>query len=177
MIMSSRGRKLALVLHVGSSVGWLGAVVASLLLAVVALVVGDVQVIRAVYVVLEPMGWYVLIPFSVASLVTGLVQSLGTTWGLLRHYWVLVKLLMNLFATAVLLLYMQTLGYLADAVRGATTSGEVLGLRSPSPVAHGVGAVVLLVVALVLSVYKPRGLTAYGQRRQPQRVRSAPVAR
>ena len=130
--MTPAARKLALVAHVGFSVGWLGAVVTSLVLGVVGLASRDGQVVRAVYLTLEPIGWYALIPLSLASLITGLIQSLGTSWGLLRHYWVVAKLLMNLFATGVLLLYMQTLTYLADMARAATsTAGRAHWLRHP----------------------------------------------
>ena len=115
---------------------------------------------------LEPLGWYALVPFSVASLATGLLQSLGTRWGLLRHYWVVVKLVMNVFGTAVLLLYMQTLTVLTDAARRLDGPGDLAPLRSPSPAVHAAAAIVLLTVALVLSIYKPRGLTAYGFGRQ-----------
>ena len=162
-------RKAALVAHVVSSVGWLGAVLTSLGIALVGIRSEDPELVRAVFLVLEPLGWYVLVPFSVVALLSGLVQSLGTTWGLLRHYWVVVvvvKLAMNLFAAAVLLLYMQTLTALADAARTLAPPGDLGALRSPSPVIHAAGAIVLLVVALVLSIYKPRGLTAYGERRQ-----------
>ena len=169
MALSPTGRRLTLVAHVGSSVGWLGAVVTSLVLAVIGLASGDIELVRGVYLVLEPLGWNALIPFSIASLLTGLIQSLGTRWGLLQHYWVIAKLLMNLFATAILLLYMQTLTHLADTAR----TGDLEVLRSPSPVLHAAGAVALLLVALVLSVYKPRGLTPHGFRRQSQR-RSQP---
>ena len=51
---------------------------------------------------------------SFASLLTGLVQSLGTKWGLFSHYWVLAKLLINVFANIVLLIYMPALSYLAE---------------------------------------------------------------
>jgi hypothetical protein len=166
MIMAPEVRKAALVAHVGCSVGWLGAVVTSLVLALAGLAAAAGEVVRAVYPALEVIGWYGLVPFSLASLLTGLIQSLGTHWGLLRHYWVLVKLLMNLFATGVLLLYMQTLTYLAAMARAAATAADLDRLRDPSPVAHAGAAVVLLLVALVLSIYKPRGLTAYGQRTQ-----------
>ena len=146
----------------------LGAVLTSLVLAIAGLASRDPQLVRAVYLVLEPLGWYTLIPFSLAALLTGLIPALGTAWGLLRHYWVLAKLLMNIFATGVLLLYMQTLTFLADAARTAAADGDVNALRNPSPVVHAVAAVALLLVALVLSVYKPRGLTPYGQRKQHQ---------
>jgi len=85
--------------------------------------------------------------------------------GLFRHYWVLAKLLINVFATIVLLMYTQTLGYLADAA--TTSSGADLdALRSPSPVLHAGAALLLLVVAAVLAIYKPRGMTPYGDRKR-----------
>jgi hypothetical protein len=90
-------------------VGWLGAVAGFLALAVAGLTSQDAQTVRAAYVTMELTGWFVLVPLALASLLTGLVQSLGTTWGLFRHYWVLAKLLINVFATIVLLLYTQTL--------------------------------------------------------------------
>lgn len=160
MIANPPVRKLALVAHVGASVGWVGAISASLVLAVLGVSARDPAVARAVYLVLEPLGWAALVPFSLASLATGVTQSLISTWGLVCHYWVLIKLVLNLFSTGVLLLYMQTLGALADAARAGASV-----MRSPSPVLHAAAAIVLLVLALALSVYKPRGRTPWGYRR------------
>jgi hypothetical protein len=116
---------------------------------------------------MELMGWFVLVPLSIASLLTGLVQSLGTKWGLIQHYWIVVKLVINILATLVLLLYMQSLANLADrASDQSLTSQAVLALPSPSAVVHASAAAVLLLVATVLSVYKPTGMTRYGQRKQ-----------
>ena len=165
-------RKFVLTSHVVSSVGWLGAVAVFVALGVVGLTSQDPQVVRAVYLAMESAGWFVLVPLSLASLLTGLVQSLGTKWGLFRHYWILVKLLMNVVATIVLLLYMQTLSYLADVA--AQSGGDLSDLRSPSPVLHAGIGLLLLLVAATLSVYKPRGMTRYGQRKQnEQRTASA----
>jgi hypothetical protein len=172
MPMTPRLRKLVLTAHVTSSVGWLGAVAVSFALGVAGLTSQDAQTVRGAFLTLELTGWFVLVPLSLASLLTGLVQSLGTTWGLFRHYWVLFKLLINLVASIVLLLYMQTLSYLA-AIAAATTlsSGDLAELRNPSPVLHAGGALLLLVVATALAVYKPRGMTRYGQRKQHERRR------
>ncbi len=167
MTMTPRVRKLALTAHVTFSVGWLGAVAGFLALAVAGLASEDAQLVRAAYLVMEPIGWFVLVPLAFASLLTGLVQSFGTTWGLLRHYWVLFKLLINLFATIVLLLYTQTLNSLADVAREATLSGDDIdAMRSASPLLHAAAAMLLLLVATTLAVYKPRGMTRYGQRKQ-----------
>src|SRR5206468_10428515 len=137
MIMRPRVRKFALTAHVTSSVGWLGAVAGFLALAVAGLTSQDAQLVRAAYLAMELTAWFVIVPLSLASLVTGLVQSLGTSWGLFRHYWVLMKLLMNVFATIVLLLYMQTLSHLAGEAADVTlSSSDLVGLRSPSPLAH-----------------------------------------
>jgi hypothetical protein len=172
MPMTPRLRKLMLTAHVTSSVGWLGAVAVSLALGVAGLTSQDAQTVRGAYLTLELTGWFVLVPLSLASLLTGLVQSLGTTWGLFRHYWVLFKLLITVVATIVLLLYMQTLSYLAAiAAETTSSSGALAELRNPSPVLHAGGALLLLLVATTLAVYKPRGMTRYGQRKQHERRR------
>ena len=164
MTMTLRLRKFALTAHITSSVGWLGAVAVSLALAVAGLTSQDVQMVRAAYLTLELIGWFVLVPFSLASLLTGLVMSLGTTWGLFRHYWVLAKLLINVFANIVLLLYMKTLSFLAGvAAQSSLSSDDLSRLRNPSPVLHAGAALILLLVAVTLSVYKPRGITGYGR--------------
>lgn len=163
-------RKFVLTAHVTTSVGWLGAVAGFLALSIVGVASQDAQTVRAAYLAMESTGWYVLVPVSFASLVTGLVQALGTPWGLFRHYWVLAKLVINVFATVVLLMYMQTLEHLAGiAAETPFSSGDLSALRSPSPVLHAGAALVVLLVATVLSVYKPRGMTRYGQRKQHER--------
>src|SRR5919106_3850446 len=167
MALTPRLRKLALTTHVTASVGWLGAVIAFLALSVTGLTSQDPQTVRGAYLVMEPTGWAVLVPLSLASLLTGLISSLGSTWGLFRHYWVLFKLAINLVATIVLVLYMQTLAYLADiAAETPLPNSELHGLRDPSPTLHAAAALLLLLAATTLAIYKPRGMTRYGQREQ-----------
>ena len=173
MIMNAGLRKLALTAHVACSVGWLGAVAGFLALAVATLTTGNAQMVRAGYLSMETIARLAIVPLSIASLVTGLVQALGTSWGLFRHYWILFKLLINVFASIVLLMYMRTLSYFSDSVAHATLSGaDLLAARSVSPVLHAGAAVVLLLVATVLAVYKPRGITSYGLRKR-ERVKAA----
>lgn len=169
MTLKPGTRKLALTTHVASSVGWLGAVVTFLALALAGLTSEDEDTVRAVYLAMESIGWFVLLPLSFASLLTGLVQSLGSAWGLFRHYWVVFKLLINVAATIVLLLYMETLDHFARVAAVASASpGIPDALRSPSPLIHSALALLLLLVATVLAVYKPRGVTPWGQRRLGQ---------
>lgn len=170
MSAKPRLRKFALTAHIVASVGWLGSIVVFLALSIVGLTSQDASVVRAAYVAMESVGWVVLVPLSIASLLTGIVQSVGTKWGLFVHYWVLVKLVINIVATIVLLLYMQSLSYLAGVAAQPPSAGSDLhGLRSPSPLLHAGAALLLLLVAAVLSVYKPAGMTRYGQRKQRAR--------
>ena len=169
MTLKPGTRKLALTAHVASSVGWLGAVLTFLALALAGLTSEDRNTVRAVYLAMESIGWFVLVPLSLASLLTGLVQSLGSAWGLFRHYWVVFKLFINVAATIVLLLYMETLDHFARVATVTSDSPEVPeALRSPSPLIHSTLALLLLLVATVLAVYKPRGVTPWGQRRLAQ---------
>jgi hypothetical protein len=163
-------RKLALTVHVTSSVGWLGAVAGFLALAVVGLTTSDDQMVRAVYLAIEVIGWFVIVPLSLASPLTGVIQSLGTSWGLLRHYWVLIKFLITIPATLLLLLHMKPVGHLARVVEQRTlASGDLAGLRIQLAADAG-AAILVLLTATALSVYKPRGLTPYGRRKQDEEI-------
>ncbi len=166
MTMPPRLRKLALTAHVASSVGWLGAVTGFLVLAVTGLTSGDAQTVRAAYLAMDLTARLVIVPLALASLLTGLVQSLGTPWGLFRHYWVLVKLLVTVLATVVLLMQTEPISYLADVAAETTLSGADLRQARISLVAHAGGGLLALLVPTALSVYKPRGMTAYGRRTQ-----------
>ncbi len=157
-------RKFTLTAHVACSAGWLGAVAAFLALAVIGWTSPDAQTVRGAYLVMLPAAWFVLVPLALASLLTGVVQSLGTPWGLFRHYWVLVKLLLTVSATVVLLLYMETFDFMAGMA--ADPSADLSMVRNPSPTFHATLALLVLLVAMVLSVFKPRGLTRYGWRTQ-----------
>jgi hypothetical protein len=170
MALLSRGvRKFALTAHICSSVGWLGAIAGFLAIAVTGLLTQDGQIVRAAYLGMDWIGWYVLVPISFASLLTGLIQSLGTEWGLFRHYWVVAKLLINVLANVVLLLYMLEL----SSVVAMLPSHDAGGLKSASPVLHASVALGLLLVATILAVYKPRGITPYGWRRHQELRRKA----
>jgi hypothetical protein len=166
MTMTPGLRKFALTAHVTSSVGSLGAVAGFLVLAVAGLASQDVQMVRAAYLVMDLTTWFVIVPLILASLLSGLVSSLGTTWGLFRHYWVLMKLLLTVLATIVLLLQTQPIGYMRGvAVETTLSSADLCGLRT-SLVIHAAGGLLVLLVATTLAVYKPRGMTRYGWRKQ-----------
>ena len=117
MTMSPSLRKLALTAHVTSTVGWLGAIIGFLAVAIAALTSQDIQLVRGAYLVMGLTGWYVLVPLCVASLTTGLIMSLGTSWGLFRHYWVLVKFVITVLAAVILFMYTQTLEELGAMAR------------------------------------------------------------
>ena len=76
------------------------------------------------------------------------------------------KLLITVFATVVLLIYMETFRHMAAAA--ANSAAELDAIRNPSPLVHAVLALLILLVATVLAIYKPRGVTPYGRREQVQ---------
>src|SRR5713101_6445569 len=167
--MTSSLRKLVLTAHVTFSVGWLGAVAAFLVFAIAGLTSQDIQIVRSAYLAMDLTARFVIVPLAFASLVSGLIQSLGTPWGLFRHYWVLVKLLLTTFATIVLLEKVPLIDSAARLAAEAKLSNA--GLRAAgSPLAiHAAGGLLVLLVITTISVYKPWGLTPYGRRRQEER--------
>jgi DMSO/TMAO reductase YedYZ heme-binding membrane subunit len=165
MIMPPRLRKVALAAHITLTVGWIGAVAAYIALDVAAATSQDAQTLRAAYLAMGYIAWYVIMPLALASLLSGLVMSLGTKWGLFRHYWVLISLLLTIIATGVLLAETQTISYFAAIAADPTTSGDDLRALG-STLVHSVGGTLVLLVILALNVYKPRGMTGYGWRKQ-----------
>lgn len=164
--MTSMMRKLTLTSHVTFSVGWLGAVAAFLVLSIAGLTSHGAEVVRSAYIGMDLIGRYVIVPLSLAALATGLILALGTEWGLVRYYWVLVKLVLTLFATVALLLHQFTaVDEAARIVLGSApgTLPDVGGLGVQLVADAALGLLVLLVVTL-LSILKPWGQTAYGRK-------------
>jgi hypothetical protein len=160
--MTPRLRRFSLTAHVVFSVGWLGAVGAYLAPAIAGLTSQDAQLVRASYLTMELIGWCVIVPCSLAALLTGLVQSLGTEWGLVRHYWILVKFVLSLGATLVLLVHMRAVSHMSGLAARTALSSADFGLPRLQLVVHAGGGLLVLLTATALSVYKPWGRTPFG---------------
>jgi ABC-type multidrug transport system fused ATPase/permease subunit len=161
--MSPAVRKFALTIHLTCSVGWIGAVLAYLALGLAAVTSPDAQTVRAAWTGMQVTGWSAIVPLAIASLLTGLVMSLGTHWGLFRHYWVLISLALTILCTVVLVLHMPTVSTMAALAQHA--DGADLRALGGDLFHPAVGLLVLLAIA-VLNVYKPAGVTPYGWRKQ-----------
>jgi hypothetical protein len=168
MTMSPGLRKFALAAHLTLSVGWIGALAGYMALDIAVATNQDAQTLRAAYLAMDTIARAVIVPLAVASLLTGLVVALGTKWGLFRHYWVLISFLLTVFATVVLLRETRIISSFADIARDPGTSvGDLRVLGNT--LLHSVGGTVVLIVILVLNVYKPQGMTRYGQRKERER--------
>ncbi|MCA1370346.1 hypothetical protein I6F15_23585 [Bradyrhizobium sp. BRP14] len=169
MTMPPALREFTLVVHVISCVSSLGAVACFLALGLVGLGSPDASTVRTLYVAMHTIARLVIVPLVFASLITGVVQALGTVWGLFRHYWVLTKLLLTVFTALVLLLQMDLISHVAAGSVKGLAGADLLGPRR-SLVIHAAGGIVVLIMTTVLSVYKPRGMTRHGWRKQQNRV-------
>ena len=166
MALSPGPRKFALAAHVTSSVGWLGAVAGFLALAIVGLNSDDAQLVRGTYLAMDVTVRFAIVPLALMAVLTGVVQGLGSKWGLFLHYWVVIKLVITIVASIVLLTELQPISHLADAARATTFGRDMMRAERTSLVVHSGGGLVVLLVPTILSIYKPRGLTRYGQRKQ-----------
>ena len=167
MKMGPSLRKFMLALHITASVGWIGAVVAYIPLDITAAASQDDQTLRAAYLGMDVIVRWAIIPLALAGLASGLVVSLGTNWGLFRHYWVIVSLALTAFATIILIIEAQAIAYFAATARDPAASADQVRALGNS-LGHSIGGLVLLLVVLALNVYKPRGVTPYGWRKQQE---------
>jgi hypothetical protein len=167
MILAPSARKLVLAIHLTTSVGWLGAVIAYIPLDLTVAVSNDPGTVRSAWASMGLIATAVLVPLALASLLTGLLISLGTRWGLIRHWWVVVSLVLTLVAVVVLLNESRVITGSATMAAAATTSDEHL-LAIPPTLPHSIGGLVVLLLVQWLNVCKPQGLTPYGWRRQQE---------
>jgi hypothetical protein len=163
MVMPPAVRRSALAVHVLCSVGWIGAAAAYLALAMAAEISGRPQTVRAAWIGMEMIGWFVIVPLGCLAFFTGLVMAVGTPWGLIQYYWVLIALTLTTVALAVLVLHMPSVSTAGDLAR--STDDRAATHLGGDIIHPALGLVVLLFVA-VLNIFKPRGLTPYGQRRR-----------
>jgi hypothetical protein len=168
MIMPPPLRKLALTAHVTSSIGWFGAVAAFLALALVGMTSCDQELVRAAYLATELTTRFIIVPLAFLSLGTGIISSLFTKWGLFRYYWVLMKLVITIVVTLILLVHIQPIELLARVAAKTSVVGASLQSQQLQMVVASSLALVVLLILTVLSVYKPRGMTSYGVRKQDE---------
>ena len=169
MNMTPALRKLVLTGHVGLSVGLLGAIASFLAISIAGLSSDDARVVSAAYLAMKVVAQFVIVPLALASLLTGFLEALCTPWGLFRHYWVLAKLVITGFATIILLVKLELVSYAARLATQVTLPDADLHFAGMQLVVHAAGGLVVLFVPLVLSIYKPRGMTPYGLRKQLER--------
>ncbi len=144
--------KAVLTAHILTSVGWFGLAIAVVFCAVAAGISDDPAFAHSCYRVMEKLP-VVTLPLGLAAIASGALLGLGTTWGLFRYWWVVIKIVL---AAAVVVTDAAIVGNVAHT---AATTGEVLPPLYGATVAH----VVVLALATILSVFKPRWLTPWRQ--------------
>ena len=161
MRLSPQLRRAVLITHLLGGVGWFGAVAAYLCLSATGLFTASPKLAEACYLAMELIGWRVVVPLSVVVVVAGLTQGMGTAWGLARHWWVLLKLLMTILAAGALLMHMRPTSVLAAAAQaGRLADPDLQGLRFELVLAPSL-ALLLLGFNAALGVIKPKGLTPF----------------
>jgi hypothetical protein len=157
MTLTSRISRFVLASHITFSVGWLGAVAVFIVLAITGLSSMDNQISRSALLAMDISAWFVIIPFCLTSLLTGLVQALWTKWGLFKHYWIIVKLFLTVAMTILLLLHIQPITYLAKVATETSFSNTQYAGQLLDIITKAGAAILVLVAITTISVYKPWG--------------------
>ncbi|MGY6651302.1 hypothetical protein ACXIZN_03965 [Amycolatopsis sp. TRM77291] len=172
MTLTPRWRKLVLVVHVVSSLGWLGITMVNTVLTFTSVFTGDPRRQHAAILMMDQVGGYLLLPVSMTALVSGIVLSLGTKWGLIRYKWVAIKLVLTLIAAGLTLFsLLPGIRELAAAAESTLDGVFVEAGRRVDGFYPIIVSTTMYVTMTVLSVYKPGGKTPYGRRVTATRVR------
>ncbi|HET6859811.1 MAG TPA: DUF2269 domain-containing protein [Streptomyces sp.] len=147
-------RRAILVAHVTVSVAWLGLTVGLLALGVTAYTTASASTTQAAYSAMKVFSDWLLVPVALLSLVTGLVLSLGTPWGLAKHRWVWTKFWLTLVTGAATIF----------ALRPSINVAALEGVPDSSLIAAPTVASAAYFFMTAISVLKPWGLTRRGRR-------------
>jgi hypothetical protein len=154
--MRPRTRKGVLVAHIVSAGAWIGLDVMLGVLVFTPLLTSDTAVAALCYQAMPLLFWPILVS-GLTSLLTGVVLGLGTHHGVVRHWWVLVKLVLNVVLTSlVVVLLGPAMDDAAEAGR-RLAAGDPVGIDLANLVFPPIVSGTSLVVATVLAVYKPWG--------------------
>ncbi|WP_028926036.1 hypothetical protein [Pseudonocardia acaciae] len=150
--------------HIATSVAWLGIVLGKLVLELGVLTAASGRRAESLFTAATAIT-RAFPPLVFATLVTGVLLGLGTRWGLLRYYWVVTKLALSL---AVVVTAVTLVEGLARSAMPSSTDELDPGatvLTAPAELlAWLTGAyVAMLLVATVVSVYKPWGRVRWRQ--------------
>jgi hypothetical protein len=167
-------RKSFLLLHIVAVALWFGVDIALGILVLTAVLVDDPVVAGTALQAVPMFAIWPMFGASVASLVTGVVLGLGSKYGLVRYWWVAIKLAANLLMSTLIVLSLRP-GVDAAAelgrrlVAGETTAAVPADLLYPVFVAPS-----LLLLSFVLSVLKPKARLR-GRGRGRSRTNAAPA--
>ena len=159
--MQYRVRRVTLTARVIFALGWLGAVVAYLALAVAGFASSEPELVYVANRAMRLLGWCVIVPISLMALASGMLKSFDSRWSVLRHWWVATKGALTVGGIVVILKHMQVVSRLADTAATVALSSVDLRFERLQLVLHPAGGLLILVLATVLSIYKPWGLTPY----------------
>src|SRR5215207_6419536 len=135
--------KLLVTLHVSVSVSWLGAAFSKLVLGIVAVRTSSPQTALGLFEAMQVLS-FAYPPLAIGTIVTGVLLSLGTRWGLLSHYWVVTKLVLTVGVIATGIQLTERF------IQRASVADDALPL-----LVLGIGHVAMLAMATILSIYKP----------------------
>lgn len=157
--MRPRTRKATLVVHIVAAGAWIGIDVVLGVLVFTALPAADTGTAALSYQALPLLFWPMLTA-AVVCLASGVALGLGTRYGLLRYWWVAVKLVLNVALVTLIAVVLQP-GLDEAAAHGrAVAAGGTASTGLSSLLFPPIVSTTALLVATVLAVYRPWGRIA-----------------
>lgn len=147
-------RSALLIVHIVAIAAWIGLDVALGLLVLVPMAAPEWT--AACYQVL-PLLFWPLLTAGLLSALSGVALGLVTRWGLVRHWWVAIKLMINVVLIVLVALLLGPGLDAAGEFGRALAAGEVPAVEVPRLYMPPIVSTTALVVATVLSVVKPKG--------------------
>lgn len=177
--LNQKKKSLLVAIHVISVASWIGGTLGMLLLGVYLQNAANGEQLYYTLANMEIIDENLLKYPALLSLITGIMLSIWTQWGLVKHYWVTIKFILTILTIMIGILFLNkwtaSIGEMVKDIGFATLQNQDFQTTWWSIIITGTFNLLCLVFMVFITYYKPFGKIKKKNRKVDEKQKGAIV--